>query len=87
MKKVFTASALFIAAAISFYLANDSTADENGLQFSDVEALSDCEMYNSDGTLFKKCVGKENVCHKISMGSGFFYCYGEQVYPKLEEES
>ncbi len=66
MKKYLTLTFLILTVALSYYFMNNSTFSKSELQLSEVEALSDCEIYKPDGTLIKKCIGKEPVCHTIS---------------------
>ncbi len=82
MKKYLTLTFLILTVALSYYFMNNSTFSKSELQLSEVEALSDCEIYKPDGTLIKKCIGKEPVCHTIVIGSGTLSCFGKQIYPK-----
>lgn len=85
MKKVFISSALIIGVASLYQFVNKTDATEGDMQLSDIEALSDCGVRNSDGTLIKKCVGDEPVFHKMQIGSATVSCFGKQVYTELKE--
>lgn len=82
MKKFVIISAFTLGICLAGVMLFKTDKIVNHTQLSDIEALSDCEVYKSDGTLIVKCTGKQEVCFSRSTASGTFYCYGTKVYPK-----